>query len=94
MLCGLHYDQFPVLQLTFQFRININQHSWFSDIHFEGQFGNTTMSEEIREFTLRKGRFEESTLYKLKKSWIIRFKLGPDCMTDDVRLFCNYPSNG
>ena len=52
------------------------------------------MGPEIRELTLSKGKFEESVLYKLKKSWVLRFKLGPDCLAENVRLFTNHPPAG
>ena len=52
------------------------------------------MSPEIRELTLSKGKFEECVLYKLKKRWVLRFKLGPDCLAEDVTLYTNYPLDG
>ena len=52
------------------------------------------MSQEIRELTLSKGKFEECVLYKLQKRWVLRFKLGPDCLAEDVALYTSYPSDG
>ena len=52
------------------------------------------MSPEVRELSLSKGKFEESVLYKLKKRWVLRFKLGPDCLAEDVTLYTNYPHDG
>ena len=34
------------------------------------------MAADIREVTLSKGKYEESVLFKLKKSWVLRFNLG------------------
>jgi len=45
----------------------------------------------VRELCLEKGKFEESNLYKLKKSWILKFKLGPSLLSEKIALFTNYP---
>ena len=52
------------------------------------------MAAEIREVTLSKGKFEESVLFKLKKSWVLRFKLGHGYGSEGVSLFTNYPTDG
>eukprot|EP00092_Neocalanus_flemingeri_P012105 GFUD01013053.1.p1 GENE.GFUD01013053.1~~GFUD01013053.1.p1 ORF type:complete len:1475 (+),score=544.67 GFUD01013053.1:73-4497(+) len=52
------------------------------------------MEPTTRELSLNKGKFEESVLYKLKKDWVLRFKLGPDCLAENVSIFTNYPPAG
>jgi len=52
------------------------------------------MIPETRELTLKKGHHEECTLYKLKNNWNLRFKPGPDCLGEDVKLYTNYPEDG
>ena len=52
------------------------------------------MSPEIRELTLSKGKFDSCVLYKLKKRWVLRYRLGPDCLAEDVALYTNYPPDG
>ena len=52
-------------------------------------------SGEERVLTLHKGRFEKSTLYKVKKGWKILFKFSPEFLADDdLSLYINYPENG
>jgi len=53
------------------------------------------MGPEIRELILTRGKFEESVLYKLECTWVLRFKLGPDWLgEDDVKIMTNYPPSG
>ena len=50
---------------------------------------------EVRELTLHRGRFEKSTLYKVKKGWRVVLRLGPEFLAvDNIRLMTNYPGDG
>ena len=53
------------------------------------------MSTETRELTLRKGRFEKSVIYRVKKHWSVIFKLAPEFFEDEtLSIFINYPEDG
>ena len=53
------------------------------------------MSKEIRELTLRKGRFNKSTILKVKKGWSVIFKLAPEFFEHKaLSLLINYPEDG
>ena len=53
------------------------------------------MSTETRELTLRKGRFEKSVIYRVKKHGSVVFKLAPEFLEDEtVSIFINYPEDG
>ena len=53
------------------------------------------MSKETRELTLRKGRFEKSVIYRVKKHGSVVFKLAPEFLEDEtVSIFINYPEEG
>ena len=55
---------------------------------------DSKMSPEICELTLSKGKYEDCVLYKLKKGMVLRYKLGPDCLAEDVTLYTTYPPAG
>ena len=53
------------------------------------------MSKETRELTLRKGRFEKSVIYRVKKHGSVVFKLAPEFLEDEtLSIFINYPEDG
>ena len=53
------------------------------------------MSRETRELTLRKGRFDKSVIYRVKKHWSVIFKLAPEFFEDEtLSIFINYPEDG
>ena len=53
------------------------------------------MSRETRELTLRKGRFDKSVIYRVKKHWSVIFKLAPEFLEDEtLSIFINYPEDG
>ena len=53
------------------------------------------MSKETRELTLRKGRFDKSVIYRVKKYWSVIFKLAPEFFEDKtLRILVNYPEDG
>ena len=58
-------------------------------------FRREKMSKETRELTLRKGRFDKSVIYKVKKHDSVIFKLAPEFFEDEtLSIFINYPEDG
>ena len=53
------------------------------------------MSKEVRELILRKGRFNKSTILKVKKGWSVVFKLAPEFLEHKtLSPLINYPEEG
>lgn len=48
-------------------------------------------AKQVRVLTLNEDEYGDSTLYRLRISWIIQFKLGPSLLSKDVNVFCNHP---
>ena len=68
-----------------------------------------SLNVAVKEVTLGWGSFQDTTLYQVqpgttlryalhtlyKHSWRqFRFRPGPDCIVEEIRLFTNYPSKG
>ena len=50
---------------------------------------------EVRSLTLKRGKFEKSTLYKVKKGWKVKFKFSPEFLPEDtLSLLINFPIEG
>nr|XP_023029124.1 glycogen debranching enzyme [Leptinotarsa decemlineata] len=47
--------------------------------------------QQVRVLTLNDLEHQESTLYRIKKEWIIEFRVGPSLFGRKVFLYCNYP---
>lgn len=46
---------------------------------------------QVRVLTLNDKEHQDSTLYRLEKSWVLQFRLGPSLLGRKVQLHCNYP---
>lgn len=47
--------------------------------------------KQVRLLTLNDEVYGDSTLYRLRISWVIRFRLGPSLSSKQVNIFCNHP---
>ncbi|XP_012280901.1 glycogen debranching enzyme [Orussus abietinus] len=46
---------------------------------------------EVRVLTLNNGQHQDGVLYKLKKGWLVQFRLGPSLLGRSVHIFTNHP---
>lgn len=53
---------------------------------------NKDFNKQVRVLTLNDDVHQDSTLYRLRISWFVQFKLGPTLLSsNDVSIFCNHP---
>lgn len=62
--------------------------------HLEESLENFKMSSgtQTRVLTLNHKEHQESTLFRLNRSWVLQFRLGPSLLGRKVSLYCNYPN--
>ncbi|XP_023247212.1 glycogen debranching enzyme isoform X2 [Copidosoma floridanum] len=56
-----------------------------------GFSADTQNDDQVRVLTLNKGEHQDGTLFKLKKGWIVEFRLGASLLGRSVTVFTNHP---
>uniref|UniRef100_A0ABD2WG93 Glycogen debranching enzyme n=1 Tax=Trichogramma kaykai TaxID=54128 RepID=A0ABD2WG93_9HYME len=56
-----------------------------------GFSADTQNNDQVRVLTLNKGEHQDGNLYKLKKGWVVEFRLGASLLGQAVDVFTNHP---
>ncbi|XP_032451729.1 glycogen debranching enzyme isoform X2 [Nasonia vitripennis] len=56
-----------------------------------GFSADTQNDDQVRVLTLNKGEHQDGTLYKLKKGWVVEFRLGASLLGHNLNIFTNHP---
>ncbi|KAJ8667077.1 hypothetical protein QAD02_008739 [Eretmocerus hayati] len=56
-----------------------------------GFSADTRSDDQVRVLTLNKGEHQDGNLYKLKKGWVVEFRLGASLLGQNVDIFTNHP---
>ncbi|KAK9890597.1 hypothetical protein WA026_011962 [Henosepilachna vigintioctopunctata] len=62
-----------------------------SKFQFNQQNEQIQNQDQVRVLTLGDNSFQDSTLYRLKKNYVIEFRLGPSLFGRKISIYCNFP---